>query len=238
MDAQTARNAFLYTLGLDCLPTGNCPDCAAPNDAQGDHATKCTRSGNPTRAHNQLRQVVYHVAQAAGYAPEIERSPPGSTNRDRPADILLPLWNDGRPLALDVSITSPVGDTRPGQAIDSVSRSKVAKYERSCRQAGWKFLPVVADCFGALAPDARSTLNRLITQAQARHPDTPQLGASLRRAISTAIVSRAANAITNTASTYDPFVASKRFRPNDSTGTITATMPSVVSAEEGDVNMG
>src|SRR4051812_48931678 len=105
LDNTAARTAFLYVLGMPCLPTTAkpCPNCPGVLDTTGDHAVTCVVTGQATRSHYELRQVLYNVAQAAGYAPQKEKSPTKDT-QTRPADLLLPLWTDGRPLAIDIGI--------------------------------------------------------------------------------------------------------------------------------------
>ena len=44
-----------------------------------------------------------------------------------------------------------------GQALDEMTRRKHARYDAVCGDAGWRFLPLIADCFAAFCPAGRTT---------------------------------------------------------------------------------
>ena len=63
-------------------------------------------------------------------------------------------------LAIDVSITSNAQDNHAGQALDTMARRKHGKYNAACKTAGWRFEPVIADCFAAFSPSARTMITK------------------------------------------------------------------------------
>ena len=83
-----------------------CPDCGRPADKQGIHAVTCTRSGWIGRGHTILRDTLAEILRRAGLTVSLEQSPMGHADT-RPADILVHDWQ-GRPLALDVTVVTPV----------------------------------------------------------------------------------------------------------------------------------
>ena len=71
---------------------------------------------------------------------------PGSD--ERPADILLPFWDQGRDTALDVCVVNPLQEglvervAREGEAgVQHAFSAKVAKYGARCDVEGISFIP-------------------------------------------------------------------------------------------------
>ena len=97
LDSTAARTAFLYTLGMPCLPSSakHCPNCPGTLDTTGDHAVTCVVTGQATRSHYELRQVLYNIAQAAGYAPQKEKS----QRQTRAIDLLTCCSHSGQTAA-------------------------------------------------------------------------------------------------------------------------------------------
>ena len=58
------------------------------------------------RCHNLLRDVAKSIAVAAGYTVFSEQTIP-SNHALRPADILIHNWKEGKPLALDFTVSTP-----------------------------------------------------------------------------------------------------------------------------------
>ena len=102
---------------------GICSLCDGVLDKYGDHCLVCPCGGDRTRRHNFLRNVVFHYAASSGLAPELEKpgllqprpftgpvaedgSKPTDPEARRPADVYLPRWRRGTPLALDFAVTS------------------------------------------------------------------------------------------------------------------------------------
>ena len=85
-----------------------CPSCKNTLlDTFGDPSIVCSASGDRIWRHNAVRDQVFHTCKAAHLSPQIE-SRVNFTSQHRPADVLLPNWSCGRPLAIDVTITSPL----------------------------------------------------------------------------------------------------------------------------------
>ena len=94
--------------GLSLPP---CPQCGDALDPFGDHLVTCNRNGC-TERHNLLRDEVANLCRFACVPHLIEQGPHGS-DRTRPGDLLLPHWEAGRDLAVDFTISHPLGLT-PG----------------------------------------------------------------------------------------------------------------------------
>ena len=61
-----------------------------------------------SQQHNAIRDVLFSAAQSAALAPrkEVPLLIPGLSSR--PANVFLPIWKQGRPAALDVTVISPL----------------------------------------------------------------------------------------------------------------------------------
>ena len=75
------------------------PVCHANNDVMGDHAISCAIGGERISKHNHVRDAIFKAAVEAGLGPirEPDGLLPGSD--DRPADVLIPIWTEGRDTA-------------------------------------------------------------------------------------------------------------------------------------------
>ena len=75
----------------------------------------------------------------------------------RPADILLPAWQHGRSLAVDVTVTHPAKKSELPFTVDRTATflkrkeaEKLTKYKSPCEREGWDFLPLAFDTWGTL----------------------------------------------------------------------------------------
>ena len=156
------RCCLRYWLGVPIYSGAyTCPACHHLADPYGDHQVGCGGNNDRIARHNAIRDVLFSTAQAAALAPTKEAPSlvPGSNSR--PADILLPVWQQGRPAALDVSVISPLQQltiteaaTTPGHALTVGVRRKLASNLPACRAAGVDFFPVVVETLGGWCPDA------------------------------------------------------------------------------------
>ena len=167
-----------------------CPLCNGVLDKFGDHCLVCPNGGDRTKRHNHLRNRVHFFANSAGLNPELERPgllPPrpfmgaspenGIMPRDpsarRPADVYLPRWRLGIPMALDFAVTSGMRDDTINATILDASSAAVS-YEgfknshmdtaRLCQDEGLGFTPVIVEAHGgAWGPAAQSIFSELST---------------------------------------------------------------------------
>ena len=143
-------------------------------DIYGDHALSCCGGGDRIKRHNVIRNQAYYECAAAGLHPELEKpgllqprpclgsTPEDGIHRDnpaarRPADVYLPRWRHGTPVALDFAVTSGL---RPSVAQHTVQDAGAASrnYEdfknnfldtrRICADEGIKFAPMVVEAVG------------------------------------------------------------------------------------------
>ena len=181
-------------LGVDVME-GNvpCPFCGELMDSTGIHALSCMSAGDATSMHNGVRDVYHDYCERGGLrprneAPQVLAEILGRDNRRRPADVLcipalalaqrLP---DGsravrtEPVCFDFAVINALGrghwaDTAaaPGRAAERYDTSKRTHRdtERLCREAGYRFWPVVHEIQGGMAK-AADAATRAISEAVA-----------------------------------------------------------------------
>ena len=158
--------------------------------------------------HNKLRDVFLDFCQRACLGPRLEMGcGAGYTNpQSRPADVLVPNWDLGKPAAFDLSVTSTL---HPSVLLEAsmtagsaalVAENRKHKYnDRKCEELGWMCIPLVVEtygCWGAAAVAAFSKLaGRLSTRLNQPKSKTifgiySRLGLALVRANCRVILSR------------------------------------------------
>ena len=99
----------------------------------------CAIGGERISKHNHVRDAIFKAAVEAGLGPirEPDGLLPGSD--DRPADVLIPIWTEGRDTALDVTVINPlqqalvVRTSEEGDsAVAHAHKEKLRKYEARC----------------------------------------------------------------------------------------------------------
>ena len=152
-----------------------CPECHSPADIFGDHQVGCSGNGDRVAWHNAIRDVVFLAAQSAALAPSKETPNLLAGSAERPADVLLPNWCQGKSAALDIHVISPLQSAtvaeaayNQGYALDVGVRRKLTSNLSTCRSAGVECIPMVAETLGGLASDCISTIRAIGSAVQAR----------------------------------------------------------------------
>ena len=124
---------------------------------------------------NAIRDVVFLAAQSAALAPSKETPNLLAGSAERPADVLLPNWCQGKSAALDIHVISPLQSAtvaeaayNQGYALDVGVRRKLTSNLSTCRSAGVECIPMVAETLGGLASDCISTIRAIGSAVQAR----------------------------------------------------------------------
>ena len=81
-----------------------CPLCDEPIDVQGAHFLSCKKAGNHLR-HDNICESIAALAHAAGVRIKREKVIYG---QNRPDDILLYGWREGKAAAMDITIVNPL----------------------------------------------------------------------------------------------------------------------------------
>ena len=163
--------AVRYRLGLPIfLQEGNCPmnRCRGFGDKYGDHAISCAINGERIAKHNHVRDAIFAAASQAALGPRKEPAGllPGSD--DRPADVLLPFWANGKDAALDISVVNPLQQelvrkvARDGESgVQHSFNIKMGKYSDRCEAEGIEFIPLIVDTFGGWHKESLEVVSKL-----------------------------------------------------------------------------
>ena len=148
-------------------------------DSFGDHALTCPCGGGKTKRHNVIRNRTHRAALSAGFAsaelekpdllrprpriagsPEDGSTPPtdhDSNDQRRPADVYIPRWRQGSPVALDFAVTSGLREDFVATS-ERAPQDVVLQYEgfkcsyldtqQQCLQEGLSFTPFVLEAVG------------------------------------------------------------------------------------------
>ena len=107
--------------------------------------------------HNRLRDVHLESCRLACLGPQVEA---GSGlghegHRTRPADILIPHWDLGKPAALDLTVTSTLNSSTLMEAgVTSGSAALAAEVckhnanDAKCSELGWTCIPIAVKTYG------------------------------------------------------------------------------------------
>ena len=122
----------------------------------------------------------------------------------RPGDLFLPNWIEGRGICIDTSIVnphinlSPVALRTPGFAAQTMIAQKNAAYTDLCTNAGYHFLPFVMESAGGFGANCSTIIERIGSAIAAVH-QIPQTSAinQLYRKISFTLQSMIGSALSD-----------------------------------------
>ena len=105
------RTAVARLLGQPVFSSSApCPLCEQKMDLYGDHLC-CKKSGDRITRHNNVRNLVFKLADTGLLAPELEKLGilgPTDKSRRRPGDVSIKHWSLHRGLAIDVAVIHPL----------------------------------------------------------------------------------------------------------------------------------
>ena len=152
----------------------SCPGCGAQVDKWGDHLMCCKRN-NFLQRHTALQEGVAVLLTEAGQPFTKEAPIPDCPDGQlRPADILLPGWDNGRDLALDVTLVHGWQASVQGPSITrerwrtflrKKEQLKHQKYDTACERAGWSFGALAMGTWGGVGPEGARHLQRILKRA-------------------------------------------------------------------------
>ena len=185
------RSLCRFWLGLPLLEDGRtfpCPLCHDTADPFGDHFVTCKKNGL-SRRHNAVRDSWSTLFSAASVS-HVKEAP--SNDHRRPADLLLTAWDKGRDLAIDFTVTHPLGADAFPLTIDVGKRhltlaehAKQAQERResTCAAMRWAYQPAAFSPWGGMGPSAKNlyyeATKKLVTDTpasmlEARHSEIRQ----------------------------------------------------------------
>ena len=114
-----------------------------------------------------MRNLVESVARDGKLSPELEKKGIlGSAPGRRPGDVTIPGWNQGRALALDIAVTSPLSDTnvRLSDPCESYAHNhKHKKYDKDFKDSETHlFGAIVWETLGAVNSEGEDYLRQIM----------------------------------------------------------------------------
>ena len=94
--------------------------------------------------------------------------------RTRPADVLVPNWDLGKPAAFDLTVASPLNQSILNACVTAGSSARVSEQRKhasndvKCSELGWSCIPLAVETYGCWGAEARLHLSRLASRLAAR----------------------------------------------------------------------
>ena len=183
-----------------------CPDTAL--NPLGHHAVTCRHGADVVIRHNRLQDEIFDLCRHAHLSVRLAKDNGLTRDLDhtRPADILIAGWDRGKPVALDITIASPLcpailGEScqQAGAAVLAAETHKLHSNGPKCQELGWSCIPLAVETYGNWGKEAQDTISRLASHL-AIHQSSPKssvvaeiygrLNMTLVRSIARAILAR------------------------------------------------
>ena len=142
-----------------------------PTYAEGDHLFNCNKQSNFSQRHEAIKSVLVSAVNSVGIHVAKERKVSPSDSQKRLDLVIAPFDESSRELWVDVTIASHVSKeitkgratlpTTPLFAAECAIKTKRNKYKNDINLETQEFVPLAAQCNGALHNDYRKTLYRL-----------------------------------------------------------------------------
>ena len=119
-------------------------------DHLGHHSLTCKRGGDVVTCNNRLRDVLveyYHLAHVDCQV-EMGSGWGSEKSRTRPANVLIPNWSLGKPVALDLTVTSPLN----AEIISEASVTAGLQLMQQNRESMLQMTPSAMNWVGFVSP--------------------------------------------------------------------------------------
>ena len=171
LDPSEFQVAIKWWLGLPISQGQLCPQCMSHSlDQFGHHALSCKNGPDVVSRHNRVRDTLFEFCQRACLGAQLEAgsSLGHEARQTRPADVLIPNWELGKPAAIDLCVTSPLNSNTlqvacvtPNSAAMQAEQRKHHSNDAKCEELGWVCIPLVVESYGSWGPEAQRCLSRL-----------------------------------------------------------------------------
>jgi hypothetical protein len=168
------QTALQYRLGIPFLleqRKQRCSGCQKELDIWGDHGLECKFGGGLIRRHDDLRDITFAACSQSHFNPKKEVNHLLPESSARPGDIFIPVWNRGRPAALDITVSSTMqtnllkhASMKAGYVAEQAELRKDTKSFEKAKEAGIEFIPLALESFGIWTPLALGTLRTICSR--------------------------------------------------------------------------
>ena len=165
LEDDAIRVAVALRLGLDvCLPH-SCR-CGVGVDCFGSHAFVCKHSSGKGSRHSSINDIISRAFVSSGVPVTKE---PGSLIRGvgkRPDGLTLIPWKNGKPLAWDATVSTPLATSYvAASAVAAGSSAEIAEVRKISKYAyltpGISFQAVALDSLGGVSSSTAAFINEL-----------------------------------------------------------------------------
>jgi len=115
--------------------------------------------------HNALRNLLDNLASVGGLSPILEKKGIlGPTSGRRPGDVTVMNWAEGKGLAIDVAVTSPLHSHHvrvESPCEEYAAKQKHGKYDLGFEGKDFFFCPVVWETLGAVNAEGEDLLRQI-----------------------------------------------------------------------------
>jgi hypothetical protein len=158
-----------FRLGLKTCRAVRCPKCRLlVMDPYDDHAVICKHGPHIICRHDHMPYVQNIIANEAGLKSRVKKTYLIADRKDRPADVLLPMFCDGQDTYLDSVITHPLQPTFIDRAAGKsliVAKAAVAKKhsddDKKCRWNGLRLIAMAWETFDGFALEMRIMIRKI-----------------------------------------------------------------------------
>src|SRR6185369_6200417 len=143
-------------------------------DLYGDHSPLCKKSGDRITRHNNVRNLIFKLADIGLLSPELEKLGilgPTDKTRRRPGDVSIKSWSLRRGLAIDVAVICPlaVSHLNSLEPCESYAQhQKIDRYAAGFEKSDYDFAPVIFETSGAVNKEGETVLKQIIRFASKR----------------------------------------------------------------------
>ena len=155
--------------------------------------------------HNIIRNCVWKVAEDGLLSPVMEKQGilgPTDPTRRRPGDVSVPVWSNGRGLAIDIAVVCPLAashldEAEPGEYYAVSHKHRL--YDASFMGSNYDFVPMILETSGGVNQEGEDILKQMFRFASKRSPVShvrfagrawARLSCSLQRAVSQMCLAR------------------------------------------------
>jgi len=108
LDDEVVCTAVAFRMGTTLCVPRTCP-CEAQVDTYGIHSLVCKRASGKITRHQALKSVIARAFVAADMSVTKEPNGLSISDNERPDGLNLLPWQEGKPLAWDVTVICPLG---------------------------------------------------------------------------------------------------------------------------------
>jgi hypothetical protein len=171
LTAAQIRILLKFRMGMHLFPLElDCSACTGrKSDRKGHHDVVCAGLNRTKGRHDRLRDELCKIAARAGLLPSKEPPnilKPVDSSNDKPADVLIPDYQNGKACCFDIVISSPFTQVQKsseesGYHMKAAEKRKCDLYQERCNQVNHDFSPFAMDVFGGMGVSCHALVKRL-----------------------------------------------------------------------------